>query len=97
MALAIFMFGWELQPPSCEFAIGDICFVRCRMAFLGAILRITVALPACAQLGWRLDVWVLMSPVSVLPLRGAAAVCLIPVAVLPWRGQRALHNDVFTA
>ena len=97
MALAIFMFGWELQPLRCEFAIGDICFVRCRMAFLGTILRITVALPACAQLGWWLDVWVSMLPVAVLPLRGAAAVYLIPVAVLPWRGKQGLRNDVFTA
>ena len=97
MALALFMFGWELQPLSCEFAIGDICFVRCRMASLSIILRITIALPACAQLGWWLDVWVLMLPVLVLPLRGAAAVCLIPVAVLPWRGKQELHNDVFTA
>ena len=97
MALAIFMFGWELQPLSCEFAIGDICFVRCRMAFLGIILRIMVALPACAQLGWWLDVWVSMLPVAVLPLRGAAAVYLIPVAVLPWRGKQGLHNGVLTA
>ena len=97
MALALFTFGWELQPLSCEFAIGDIRFVRCRIALLCITLRVTIALPACAQLGWWLDVWVLMLPVAVLPLRGAAAVCLIPVAVLPWRGQRALHNDVFTA
>ena len=97
MALAIFMFGRELQPLSCEFAIGDICFVRCRMASLSIILRIAIALPARAQLGWRLDVWVSMPPVAVLPLRGAAAVYLIPVAVLPWRGKQGMRNDVFTA
>ena len=97
MALALFVFGWELQPLSCEFAIGDICFVWCHMALLGIILQTTIALPARAQLGWWLDVWVSMLPVAVLPLRGAAAVYLIPVVILPWRGKQGLHNDVFTA
>ena len=49
MASALFMFGWELQPLSCEFAIGDICSVQCRTASMSIISCITAALPTCAQ------------------------------------------------
>ena len=43
------MFGWELQPSSCEFAIGDTCSVQCRTATMSIISCITAALPTCAQ------------------------------------------------
>ena len=49
MASALFLFGRELQPSSCEFAIGDICFVQCCTASLSIIFCITAALSTCAQ------------------------------------------------
>ena len=49
MASALFLLGRELQPSSCEFAIGDICFVQCRTASMRITLRITAALLTRAQ------------------------------------------------